>query len=104
MEDQILSFRPIPFPLTVLEGPSAAIPRSYRSDRPGRYLDLAVNTLAEYNIAVPEHQFLETIVRAALAAQHIFFSAALHEPTGNELDLFFEDFVLHCIRRIDSDK
>jgi hypothetical protein len=104
MEQKTLPFRPIPFPLTVLESPSATILGSYRSDRPGRYLDLAVNTLAEYDIALPEHQFLETIVRAALAAQHLFFSAALHEPTGNELDLFFEDFVLHCIPRIDSDK
>jgi hypothetical protein len=64
---------------------------------PGRYLNLAVSILTEYDIALPEHQFLETIVRAALAAQHLFFSAALHEPTGNELDLFIEDFVLRCI-------
>jgi hypothetical protein len=98
MEQKTLSLRPIPFSLTVLEGPSANIPRSYRNDRPDRYLDLAVSTLAEYDIAVPEHHFVETIVRAALAAQHLFFSAALHEPTGNELDLFFEGFVLHCIQ------
>jgi hypothetical protein len=99
-----MSFGPIPFPLYVLEGSSANIPHSYGSDCSGRYLDLAVSTLAEYDIALPEYEFLESIVRAALAAQHLFFSAALHEPTGNELDLFFEDFVLHCIRRPDSHK
>jgi hypothetical protein len=96
MQNQTISFGPVPFPSFVLEDSSPNIPHPYRSDGPGRYLDLAVNTLAEYDIAIPDHQFLEVIVSSAVAAQYLFFTAALHEPTENELDQFIEAFVLRC--------
>jgi hypothetical protein len=65
-------------------------------------MHLADNVMAEHSLIVPDIQSLETVVSAALAAQYIFFSAALYAPTPAELDAFVEDFVLRCVRRPNS--
>jgi len=66
---------------------------------PGRFIHLARNVLAEHDLILPKFPCLATIVNAALAAQYLFFSAALYRATPDELDVFVEDFVLCCVSR-----
>jgi hypothetical protein len=97
MTDQSSPFVPTPsLPMIPLEG-STDSPQSYDSERPVRFLNLAAGILIEYELPVPGTQTLAAIVSAALGAQYLFFSTALHEPTQIHLDLFVEDFVLRCV-------
>jgi hypothetical protein len=66
---------------------------------PGRFIHLAINVLAEHDLILPKRPCLATIVSAALAAQYLFYTAALYGPTPAELDVFVEDFVLRCVSR-----
>jgi hypothetical protein len=37
-------------------------------------------------------------VRAALESRSHFFAAVLHDPEQDDLDHFFNDFVVRCVR------
>ena len=66
---------------------------------PGRFIHLAINVLTEHDLILPKLPCLATIVNAALAAQRLFYTAALYGPTLAELDVLVEDFVLRCFSR-----
>jgi hypothetical protein len=61
------------------------------------YISVALQTLVEHYVDVEDQQRLTLIVRAALESQTHFFAAALHDPEQDELDRFFNDFVLRCV-------
>ena len=62
---------------------------------PTRYLELAHQIVIDAGVKVSFRLIL--IVRTALAAIHLLFTAALHEPAEPELDVFFETFVRACV-------
>jgi hypothetical protein len=62
-----------------------------------RYFSYAIQTLLEYDLAVPEVDRVTLIVQSALAAQNLFFAASLRHPEQAELHQVFETFVLNCV-------
>jgi hypothetical protein len=62
-----------------------------------RYVGYAIETLHEHNLVPPDEDRVILIVQSALAAQSLFFAAALHHPRRAELYQFFESFVLSCV-------
>jgi hypothetical protein len=75
---------------------------SYDAGCPARFIQRVINVLVERDLPVPDTSRLTTIVNAALVAQHLFFSAALHDPAQLDLDSFFDSFVMYCARERDS--
>jgi hypothetical protein len=61
------------------------------------YVSYAIETLHEQNMVPPDVDRVILIVQSALAAQSLFFAAALHHPGKAELYQFFESFVLSCV-------
>ena len=57
------------------------------------------NLLEEYDITSPEESNLRTLIAAAVDVQRHYLSAALYEPTQDELTLVFDDFILLCATR-----
>ena len=66
---------------------------------PARFIRRALNIFLERDVPVPDPFRLTTIVKAALAAQHLFFAVSLHEPAQIDLDSFFDTFVMSCAQR-----
>jgi hypothetical protein len=66
---------------------------------PTRFIRRALNIFLESDLTVPEPSRLVTIVKAALEAQHAFFSAALFEPAQLDLDSVFDSFVMSCAQQ-----
>jgi hypothetical protein len=62
-----------------------------------RYVNYAIQTLHEYNLAPPDVDRVTLIVKSALTAQSLFFAASLHHPEEAELHQLFEAFVLNCV-------
>lgn len=62
------------------------------------YMAMALQTLSDHGLEAEDRQ-LTLIVRAALEGQWHFFTAALHDPDQEELEQFFTDFVLRCVRQ-----
>jgi hypothetical protein len=63
------------------------------------YTALAFQILSDHGLEVEDRQRLTLIVKAALEGRWHFFTAALHDPDQEELEQFFTDFVLGCVRR-----
>jgi hypothetical protein len=64
---------------------------------PARFVELARQILSEAGDASLTSTRFLLIVETALAAIHLLFTAALHEPAEPELDVFFETFVRACV-------
>jgi hypothetical protein len=62
-----------------------------------KYVSYAIETLHEYDLDPPDVDLVILIVQSALAAQSLFFAAALHHPGSVELYQFFESFVRSCV-------
>lgn len=86
-------------PLADLPTSAPNLSHSDDSGCPARFIQLVVHVLVEHDLPVPEHSHLAAIAKAALAARHLFFSAAFYKPNQVELDSFFESFVLWCASR-----
>jgi hypothetical protein len=67
---------------------------------PSAYLKMASECLLEHESPFVDDWQLNRIVQAGLEARTIFFAAALHDPTPQELDLFFMDFILRCVEPV----
>jgi hypothetical protein len=67
------------------------------SPLPTRYVELARQTLSDAGGSRPTGSQFLLIVESALAAVHLLFTAALHEPAEWELDVAFETFVRACV-------
>jgi|GEM_PF-2276415 hypothetical protein len=64
---------------------------------PEIYLRSAAQILTEYDLALPEPDQLNIIVKSALAVQFLFFTASLHRPETTEMHRVFAAFVLNCV-------
>jgi hypothetical protein len=56
----------------------------------------ALSVFADNDLVAPEHDHLEMIARFAVQAQWLFFAAAMHAPDEDQLNHFFNEFVLAC--------
>lgn len=63
------------------------------------YIAMALQTLSDHGLETEDRQRLTLIVHAALEGRWHFFTAALHDPDQEELNQFFTDFVLRCVRQ-----
>jgi len=54
----------------------------------------AQEILARHQACLPDDERLELIVRAAVEARFLFFVAALTEPATEDLDEYFDHFVI----------
>ena len=76
----------------------AMIPEGNRSAVLGHHRHRARQIIAEEGFPVPNDQDrLELIVTLAVEAEILFFDAALFEPTQEERDLFFADFLRRAL-------
>jgi hypothetical protein len=62
------------------------------------FISMARQTLSDYDLEVDDELRLTLIVLAALESRNHFFAAVLHNPDQEELDQFFNDFILRCVR------
>ena len=63
---------------------------------PARFVICTTETLEAQGIPIPDNDALVQITQAALAAQVLFFAAAIREPSHEDLVAIFESFVIHC--------
>ena len=67
---------------------------------PYYYVSLAIQTLAEHDLDVDDDDRFDTTVRLAVQAVELFFLAAHHEPSQDELDLCFQSFIRRSVARV----
>lgn len=84
------------FTLSASDQPPAANERPF-NPLPTRYLELARQTVSDAGETSLNNSRFLLVVESALAAIHLVFAAALHEPAEWELDILFETFVGACI-------
>jgi hypothetical protein len=65
-----------------------------RSPFPARFIKRALDIFLEHDVEPPDQVRLEILVGAAMEAQHLFLTAAIHEPTSAEFGALFDEFVL----------
>ena len=61
------------------------------------YTRRARELLERLQECIPEDDRLRVIVKAAVEARTLIFVAALAEPTTNDLDGYFDDFVIRSV-------
>ena len=59
-----------------------------------KYVAMAIETLAEHDQDIEESSRLYLTVQLALQARDLFFTSALYEPSNDELDQFFQSFIV----------
>lgn len=75
----------------------AEVPADARRDLLMHYADLAGEIIGDHDLPVPDRDRLELVVRAALEARLLFYSACIQDISRDELDEFFLDFVVRAV-------
>lgn len=55
---------------------------------------MAIEALAEHDVDIEESSRLYLTVQLALQARDLFFVCAVYEPSEDELDQFFQEFIV----------
>lgn len=90
-----------PYTPTFRLGPGfwATVPESQRADVMRHHLRRAWQVIDYYHLPLPTNQErLELVVQLALEAELLFFNAAISDPSLDEHDLFFADFLRYALR------
>jgi hypothetical protein len=74
----------------------APIPEPIHHDLLHRYATRARELLARHQARIPDDGRLHLIVQAAMEARALYYAATLAEPTTEDLDEFFDHFVICC--------
>jgi hypothetical protein len=82
------------------EGESMASVRIRDSQSLAAHLQNGFLILAEHDLMHPDPDSMRHVVEASLASRHLFFAAALYEPSELDLSEFFQNFVLRCFRPV----
>jgi hypothetical protein len=69
-----------------------------------RYAVRARKLLARFLDCIPDNDRLQLIVGAALEARALFWAAAVQEPSTEDLDQFFDEFVTRSVAAHDSNE
>jgi hypothetical protein len=75
----------------------ASIPEQAHHELLQRYSARAQELLACYQACLPDYDRLELIVRAGMEARSLYFVASMNEPTTEQLDGYFDDFVMRSV-------
>lgn len=78
----------------------ASIPEPIRHEVLGRYIFRAQELFAHWHECLPDHDRLQLIVEAAMEARSLYFVATMTEPSTDDLDRYFDQFVILCISGI----
>ena len=73
------------------------IPLKLRTIIESEAISRAKSLLCQHDLAVPDDVRLRLIVQAALEVRALLFTAALTEPTSEDLECCFEEFVLCAV-------
>lgn len=81
-----------PIQLTSLSSPSS----TERTDSPVpyQYVAMAIEALAEHDLDIEQSDRLNLTVQLALEARDLFFVSTVYEPSDDELDQFFQSFIM----------
>jgi hypothetical protein len=74
----------------------ALIPEPIHHDLLYRYATRARELLICHHERIPDDDRLDLLVRAAMEARALYYAAILAEPTTEDLDEFFDHFVICC--------
>ena len=75
------------------------VPESCRADLLSHHRKRALNVVEEYQLPLPNTLFrFELAVMLAVEAQLLFFNAAIYEPSQEDLDRFFADFLRRALQ------
>jgi hypothetical protein len=78
----------------------AELPANIRADVLRHHMHRAWRVIAENHLPLPNPdpvRRLELMVMAAAEAEALFFSAAIAEPTSDDLHAFFADFICRAL-------
>jgi hypothetical protein len=70
------------------------------SNVPYEYVTMALEALADHGLDIRETDRLLITVRLALESRDRFFASAYYDPTDEDLDEHFADFVVRSVRRL----
>ena len=68
------------------------------------WLHRAQQVIANEGLCEPEEWRLLLIVEAALEVNSLYFAAALHDPTPEDLYRYFEEFIVRSIGNREAEK
>jgi hypothetical protein len=74
-----------------------SIPQTFHHRLLRLYAIRAQELLARHQACPPDDDRLELIIRAAMEARFLHFLAAMKEPTTEDLDEFFDYFVIQSV-------
>ena len=86
---------------TLVPAPSfwAIVPESERVDLLNHHLQRAFEVAGEYRLPLPgRRERLELAVMLAVEAELLFFHAAVYEPSREDLDRCFADFLRRALQ------
>ena len=75
----------------------ACIPQQFHSSLLRRYTGRAKELLSDCQACPPDDDRLQLIVAAALEARLLLFASAFWDPSAEDLDAFFDQFVLWSV-------
>ena len=79
---------------------SASAAEPIHRDLLRQYTNRAQEILISHRACLPDDDRLQLIIEAAMEARGLFFVAAMAEPTTEELDQFFDQFVTQSVSGI----
>lgn len=92
--------RTVPAENLFTKGFWASTPEPHHYELLRCYSARAQELLACHQACLPDDDRLALIVRAAMEARILYFVAAMNEPTTEDLDGFFDEFVMRSVSGI----
>ena len=75
------------------------VPESCRADLLSHHRKRALDVVEEYQLSLPNALFqFELAVMLAVEAEFLFFNAAVYEPSQEDYDRFFAEFLRHAFQ------
>jgi hypothetical protein len=74
-----------------------SVPEPFHHELLGHYAARAQELLAGQQACLSDDDRLQLIVQAALEARALYFVASLNEPTTDDLDRYFDEFVIWSV-------
>ena len=82
----------------------ATVPEGQRADVMRHHLQRALRLAKDYQLPLPASQKrFELVVLLALEAELLFFNAAVFEPSSDDRNAFFADFLRRALRSTSAD-
>jgi|SRR3974390_744694 len=77
----------------------ATVPPDQRGELIRHHMQRALRLATDSQLPIPANwKRFELIVQLAVEAETLFFNAAVFEPSSEDRDLFFTDFIRHALQ------